>query len=194
MAYTTHAKIAALLGVTLTAGQQALVTDDLEPAMRAYVDRYTGRSWGVSSPVTGEAHTVYGGVVYLKNKPVSAISAATYRSLSIGSDPTTLVVDSTYEVLDATNGVVLVAAPDESLVSITYTHGDALPADIGLATAWLVAAQMSDVLLSAPELRGVKTYQVGQGDLRIDFDSQAAASQAQKGLDILARRKVFVFA
>lgn len=193
--YTTHTKVAALLGVTLTAGQQALVTDDLEPAIRAYVDRYTGRSWGVSSPVTGEAHTVYGGVVYLKNRPVAAISAATYRSLSIGSDPTTLVVDSTYELLDAANGVVLVAAPDGSLLTVSYTHNAAtVPADIGLATAWLVAAQMSDVLLSAPELRGLKQYAAGQGDLSLTFDSEASSSQAQKGLDILKLRKVMVFA
>ena len=195
MAYTAAATVAALLGVTLSAGQQTLVTGTLEPAMRAYIDRYTGRSWEVSSPVTGELHTVTGGVVYLKQRPVTAITAATVRSQHIGGEATALVADSTYELIDAANGVLLVSASDGSLLTVSYTHGGAaVPADIGLAASWLVAAHLSDALVDSVELKGVKQYSVGQGDLQITFDTQASAGQAQKALDILKLRRAFVFA
>lgn len=195
MAYTTYAAVAALLGVTLSADQQTLVTGTLEPAMRAYVDRYTGRSWGVASPVTGELHTAYGGVVYLSNRPVSAVTAASYRSQAIGSATTTLVDGSTYELADAANGVLRVSVPYGSLISVSYTHtAITVPADIQHAATLLVAAQMGDALLSDPSLRGVKGYSVGQGDLTITFDTQASATQAGAALDMLRLRRSFVFA
>lgn len=195
MAYTTPAKVAALLGLTLTSGQQDLVTSDLEPAMRAYIDRYTGRSWGVTSPVSGEAHTVYGGVVYLNQKPVSAVSAVAYRSQYIGASAITLVAADTYELIDAARGRLLVSAPDGSLVTVSYTHGaTAVPADIQHAATLLVAANLHDATLADPQLRGVKTYQAGQGDIRIDFQTETAAEYATSALEILKLRRSFVMA
>lgn len=193
MVYTTHAAVAALLGVTLTPGQQTLITATLEPAMQAYIDRFTGRSWGAASPVTAELHTVYGGVVYLKQRPVTTITAASYRYGFIGSTPTALVVGTSIELLDASRGQVLVSAPDDSQLSVSYTHAGALPADIGLAATMLVAAHMGDVLLADPDLRGVKSYAFGSGDIQMSFDTQASATQAAAALDILKLRRVFVF-
>jgi hypothetical protein len=195
MAYTTHAKVAAYLGMTLSAGQQTLITNDLEPAMRLYIDRYTGRSWETSSPVTAELHTVYGGVVYLKQRPVTAITAASYRSQSIGSESTALTSGSTYELLDATNGTMLAYVPDGSLVSVSYTHsGTAVPADIAHAATLLVSANLYDALLSAPELRGLKQYSVGSGDLSLTFDTEQSKGYASSALDMLKLRRSFVFA
>lgn len=193
MPYTTHAKVSAFLGVTLTAGQQSLVTDALEPAVSAYIDRFTGRSWGGASPVTGEQHTVLGGVVYLKNRPVTAITAATVRTLSIGSEPSALA-EGSYDLVDAANGVLLVSATDGALLSVSYTHAaTTAPADIQHAATMLVAAQLHDALLSDPSLRGVKQYAVGSGDLSITFDTQQSASYASGALDMLKLRRSFVF-
>lgn len=195
MAYTTAAKVAALLGLTLSAGQQSLVTDDLEPAARAYVDRFTGRSWGATSPVSGEVHTVYSGVVYLNQKPVTAVTTVTYRSQYIGAAAVTLVAADTYELLDAATGRLLVSVPDGSLVTVSYTHSaTAVPADIALAAAWLVAANLHDATLADPQFRGVKSYAVGQGDLRIDFSDATAAGYASSALDMLKLRRGMVFA
>lgn len=196
MVYSTPDKVAAFLGLTLSLGQDDLVTDDLEPAVRAYIDQFTGRSWEVSSPVTAEQHTVSGGGVYLKHRPVSAISAASYRSPYIGASDTALVADSTYELLDGATGKLLVSAPDGSILSVSYTHtGTAVPADIAHAATLLVAAQLHDATLADPQFRGVKSYRVGNGDLQLDFDTQQAATYATDALASLKmRRPAVVFA
>lgn len=193
--YTTADKVAAFLGLTLSAGQESLITDDLEPAMSAYIDRYTGRSWGVSSPVSNELHTVYGRAVYLKNKPVVAITAVSYRSPAIGATGTALTSGDTYELLDATTGMLMVSAPLGSLLTVSYTHGaTSVPADIAHAATLLVAAQLHDATLADPQFRGVKSYQVGQGDIRLDFDTEAAQGYASGALDMLKLRRSFVMA
>src|SRR5688572_25596501 len=107
VAYSDATKIAAYLGVTLTAAQitQAGI---LAQAASDWIDRYVGQSWQDDGSVTDELHSPVGDRIYLNNRPVSAVSAVSTRQPIVGAD-WTLLGSSEYELIDATNGVLLIS-------------------------------------------------------------------------------------
>jgi hypothetical protein len=170
--YTTATLVAHELAQTLSAPQLDQCADLIEAA-EVEVDRETGRSWLDTSPVTGELHTVYGPVVYLSHRPVGTVSLVTIRPVSVGSLPQTLTAGSDYELIDATNGIILLAgyayprdvvinteytSREGFLLTVNYTHTLALDRAIEKITTELVAYWM--------RRRGVASVSGMTGDIK----------------------------
>ena len=168
MAYTDATAIAGYLGLTLTSPQQTQATT-LAAAATAWIDRYTGRSWQASSPVADELHELVGDTVYLTNRPVTAVTSVKTRERFADAGTTTLDA-SQYELLDATNGVLLIMgwAGAGRLALVTYTHSvSAAPDDVELAATMIAAAWLSQAL--RPSTEGVEQISVGQNDISVKF-------------------------
>jgi hypothetical protein len=104
-AYTDAQKIQNYLGTTLTSAQQTQA-GVMSDAATQWVDRYLGRSWQATSPVTDERHSIIGDRVYLTHRPVVAVTSVKTRGIYEGATVTTLSATQ-YELLDTVNGVVL---------------------------------------------------------------------------------------
>lgn len=168
VAYTDATAIAGYLGLTLTSPQQTQATT-LAAAATAWIDRYTGRSWQASSPVADELHELVGDTVYLTNRPVTAVTSVKTRERFADAGTTTLDA-SQYELLDATNGVLLILgwAGAGRLALVTYTHSvSAAPDDVELAATMIAAAWLSQAL--RPSTEGVEQISVGQNDISVKF-------------------------
>lgn len=170
-AYTDATKIANYLGVTLTAGQitQAGVTAQ---AASDWIDQYKGKSWQIASPVTDELHTMVRDRVYLNNRPVAAISSVKTRAETFVGFGWTTLASGQYELLDATNGVLLIqgwSASSQALVQVSYTHTASLPSHIALAATMIAASWLHPTL--NPSTNGVESVAVGQNDVNVKYSS-----------------------
>lgn len=191
--YSTNVLVAAEMGRTFTVAQQSQCDGLIEEA-EDLIDQITSRAWLSTSPVTDELHTVEGPVVYLTNKPVTAITSVKVRRMAIGSTDTTLTAGSTYELLDAANGVLSLGnAYREYLVKVTYTFTtpEAVPPLIRRAATMLVAHWMVPRLNT--DSYGIKRYSVGQ-ELTVEFKDDGSRGVPDEVMDILTRRKALVFA
>lgn len=173
--YTTAQLTQQELGVDLTAPQLDQVAD-LIADVEAFIDRYTGRAWIVTSPHTDELHSVYSPVVYLRNRPVTAVTSVKARSAHIGATETTLTAGTQYELLDAANGILTVSngypfdvvintegGYEGYLLKVTYTSSTPVPGDIQHAATLLAAEWMLPRL--NPDYQGVESYRIaGSGD------------------------------
>ena len=201
--YTTAAAIAAYLGETFTP-EQATQADAVALAVTAFIDRYTGQSWQSTSPVTAEwlplvarhddgAETTWP-TVYLRNRPVIAVTAVVLRSGGPPATPTTLA-PSQYELIDPAHGVLRLAASGagydpygrQIIALVDYTYADAVPPDITLAATMIGASEMARVLgmqeqsaliEAHPELAGLKSVSVGQNDVNVQLADTTAAAGA----------------
>jgi hypothetical protein len=191
-AYTDATKIAAYLGVTLTAPQitQAGV---LAQAASDWIDRYCGQSWQDDGSVSDELHSPVGDRVYLNNRPISAVSAVSTRQRIVGAS-WTLLGSSQYELLDAANGVLLIsgwASPGLD-VKVSYTHtATAAPSPVGLAATMIAASWLSPTM--APQTAGVSSIAVGQNDINVKFSEERGDVPAA-ALSLLAGYRRFVIA
>lgn len=189
-AYTDATKIAAYLGVTLTAGQitQAGV---LAQAASDWIDEYKGRSWQDDGSVTDELHEIVGATVYLKNRPVSAVSAVSVRQ-RYADAPVTALAASQYELLDATNGVLLILgwAITGALVLVSYTHtATTAPTTVQLAATMIAASWAGPSL--APQSNGLEQVAVGQNDVVVRFKADRGDVPAE-AMRLLGRRAVVI--
>jgi hypothetical protein len=171
--YTTVNLVAKEMAQDLTAPQLDQCADLIEAAEHE-VDRETGRTWLTTTPVSSELHTVNGPVVYLKNRPVVAVSSVTIRSTLVGQDPVTQTVDEQYELIDAVGGILLLAGygyPHDVVINTEYTHHNGwllsvnythsltvIEPAIQKITTELVAAWMSSIVGS--DLSDVKSFEV----------------------------------
>jgi hypothetical protein len=194
-AYTTPDQIALHLGVTLTA-DQATQAGIVAAAVTEWIDREAGRSWQTSSPATDELHTLAGDRVYLNNRPVTAVSSVKTRPAAFVGFAWTTLDSSQYELLDATNGVLLIqgwSASSQALVQVSYTYTLAVPADIGLAATILAAELMTPTL--HPESAGVSQIAVGQNDINVKFaDASFVTPSVNRALALVRGRRSFVVA
>ena len=169
MAYTDANAIAGYLGLTLTSPQQTQATT-LAAAATAWIDRYTGRSWQASSPVTDELHELVGDTVYLTHRPVASVTTVKTRE-RYADAPTTTLDASQWELLDAANGVLLILgwAGVGRLALVTYTHTApaTLPDDVELAATMIAGAWLSQAL--RPSTEGLEQISVGQNDVSVKF-------------------------
>lgn len=172
-AYTDDTKVAAYLGVTLTAPQitQAGI---LAQAASDWIDEYKGRSWQGASPVADELHTVYGDRVFLNHRPVTAVSAVKTRGDYADADLTTLTTGQ-YELIDAANGVLLIqgwAVRGGLLALVTYTHTATTPPTmIGLAATIIAASWLGPTMVGLPS--GLESVALGQNDINVKFSKDA---------------------
>jgi hypothetical protein len=190
-AYTDATKIAAYLGVTLTAGQ-ITQAGEMAAAATLWIERYVGKTWQGTSPITNEMHTILGDRVYLTHRPVSAVSAVKTRADYADADETTLS-SGQYELLDATNGVLLVQgwAPSGGLALVTYTHTmTTVPADVALAATMIASAWMGGAL--APGTIGAESIAVGQNDINIKFSKERGNVPAEALSILKAYRSVVI--
>lgn len=134
-AYTTPQSIADYLGLSISAAWTGQATTDAQ-VVSDWLDRYLGRSWQGSSPLT-ETHKLYGDRLWL-TRPVTAITSITARGegpADTASDA--LVVDSAYRILDAATGEVAVSGYDGYRVTVVYTSAGVVPTPVALAaTIW----------------------------------------------------------
>lgn len=170
MAYTDATAIAGYLGVTLTSPQQTQA-GVLANAATAWIDRYTGRSWQDDGSVTDELHELVGDTVYLNARPVTAVTSVKTRERFADASITTLDA-SQWELLDATNGVLLILgwAGVGRLALVTYTHtatSAAVPEDVELAATMIAAGWLG--LALRPNTQGVESVSVGQNDISVKF-------------------------
>lgn len=183
-AYTDATKIAAYLGVTLTAGQQTQA-GVVAQAASDWIDRFCGRSWQDDGSVTDELHALVGNTVYLTHRPVTAVSSVKTRSRTADADPTTL--DSgAYELLDAADGVLLLSGwtAGDHLALVSYTHSaTAAPSDVALAATMIASAWLSQTL--RPSTQGLESVSVGQNDVSVKFSASRSDVPAE-ALSILA--------
>lgn len=184
-AYTDATKIAAYLGVTLTA-PQIVQAGVLAQAASDWIDRYTGKTWQATSPVTDEMHTLARDRVYLNSRPVATITTVKTRAAAFVGFGWTTLAASQYELLDGANGVLLIrgwSASSDELVQVTYTHTtNPAPSVIGLAASMIAAAWLSQSM--RPNTQGVDSISVGQGDIQVKF-AASRGNVPQEALAIL---------
>lgn len=189
-AYTDATKIAAYLGVTLTGGQPAQAAV-VAQAASDWIDRYTGKSWQATSPVTDELHQILGDRIYLAHRPVVSITSLSTRQEIAGGSWTTLAA-SQYELLDAADGEVLISGWGGGLTKTTYTHTmTTVPTDVGLAATMIASAWLSQTL--RPNTNGLDSVSVGQNDVAVKFSTSRSDVPAE-ALSILANYRTIVIA
>lgn len=191
--YTTKELVAAELGVTLTSAQNTQC-DGLIAEAEDWIDQESGRVWISASPITAEVVTVpTDGVVYLRNRPVTAISAVTVRPPLINSTVTTLVDDSTFELMQAAEGILVISSAYAGyLATISYTHTNnagALPGSIQRAATLLVAHWMEPRL--HPERSGLDSLSINAGELSLKMAKRDIPAEV---LRLVHQRDGIVFA
>lgn len=187
--YAQPLDVARELGRALSADEYVQAAELLSAAEDA-IERTTGRSWLVASPVADELHGLEGPLVYLRNAPVVAITAASIRPAGIGGAWTALAAGVGYELLDPANGVLMVGVwPNDvvintesvgrdALLRVTYTVAGptVVPPLAHRAAAVLAARWMASGVGSATA--GAKSISVGQGDLAITYHDTATTTSA----------------
>lgn len=187
--YTTADAMETLLGVSFTPTQTAQA-DAICAAVTAFIDGYTGRTWQTSSPIADEWDPVLPslptlwpasfGIVYLQHWPVASVTAISLRTASPNATPTVLTA-SQYELVDPRQGVVtladvVVSSPSGLVAVVDYVYSDEVPADVEHAAlriasgemARLLAVQGGSAALDAhPELAGLESISLGQGDITV---------------------------
>lgn len=198
--YTTAQLVAEELGLQLTAPQLDQCADLIEAA-EIEVDRETGRSWLATSPVVGELHTVIGRHVYLNHRPVTAVTSVTVRSLSVGSQPQALAAGTGYELIDATNGIILLqgygypadivintdsGGYDGYLLTVSYTYSAVMDPAIRKITTELVAYWMGG-RAGGSDTAGIKRYSLP--DLTVEYADSGSGNEVPPDL----RRRLRAF-
>lgn len=197
MGYTTYQAVEGYLGITLTVGQRAVATGVIEAAT-TWIDRHTAQSWQAISPVADERCELLpqtgGGLrVYVKRRPVVAVTAVKTRSLLADATVTTLT-SGDWELLDAAAGLLLIAGwtSGDAVALVSYTHSQtSAPNDVQLACQMIAGSWLTSAL--RPDSAGVQSISVGQNDLAVTYAANAHSVPAE-ALQILAQYRRVVIA
>jgi hypothetical protein len=138
-------------------------------------------------------HSIIGDRVYLTHRPVVAVTSVKTRGIYEGATVTTLSVTQ-YEMLDATNGVLLLDgwSSGDDLALTTYTHSVSnAPADVQLAASMIAAGWLAGSM--SPGTLGAESIAVGQNDINIKFGKRRGDVPAE-ALSILNGYKVVAIA
>lgn len=192
LGFTTVDLVQQELGEVLVESQQTECNGLIAEA-EAFIMRFTGRSWVVGSPATEVLTIPEDGVVFLTNRPVTAITTVSVRSPSIGAAASSLVAGDTYELLDGSNGILLLATGYRGwIATVVYTHTNtvaAVPGDIRRACTLLTAFWMSPRL--HPEREGLDRLRVSDGEMEMTISKREIPEQV---MHILRARERVVFA
>jgi hypothetical protein len=190
-AYTDSAKIENYLGVVLSSSAQNQAGVAAQAASD-WIDDFKARSWQGASPVTDELHTMIGNRVYLAGRPVVAITTVKIRAAAFVAFGWTTLDASQYELLDAQNGVLLIAgwsASSDALVQVTYTHATQPPANVAFAATMIAASLLGPTI--RPNTSGLESVAVGQNDVAVKF-SVDYGSVPSEALSLLGGKGVVV--
>lgn len=147
----------------LTAAQINRAATLIEQA-ETWLDGEIGRGWLVGEQSL-EAHFLPADYLHLDLWPIESVAAVNGRS-GLGETEETLTVDEDYEVQDLAAGVIRLVSPGSwDRIRVTYTPVDAVPGDVALACAELVANWMQPTL--RPGTYGLDSYSLP--DLSIKF-------------------------
>jgi len=165
MAYITTTDLQTFLQRSLTTAETAQAQTAIDTAT-ALIDRRTGKSWmGGPATVSNEMATVSGGRLFLAHPPVQSVTSVSVRDVAIGATANALIAGTSYELLDAATGELLVAAADGMRATITYVTAQTVPAHIKYA-AELIAAGL--LLFKPDERSGIKSFSV-PGDYSVTY-------------------------
>jgi hypothetical protein len=138
--YTTATKVALLLGTdgyaTLSDNQADRMAGGLIEAAENWIDAYTGRAWLTGGTVVGERHPIENGRVWLKQRPITAVSAVRIGGLF---DSASLLTVTTDYIVEAARGLIVFRGYSRSEVSVDYTVPQTVPADVSEAAGLIVA-------------------------------------------------------
>lgn len=167
MPYITTIDLEKFLGRTLQA-KEAAQADVVIGTAGELIDRKSGRSWlGGPVTVTGEIQMATGGRIRLHHAPIASISSLAVRAVGIGTTSYPYVAGTSYELIDAQNGIVLVAAVDGSMVTTTYVTSQSVPSHIKFAAAMIAAGLL---LFTTSQRQGIKSMSV-PGDYTVTYTS-----------------------
>lgn len=116
-------------------------------AAEQWIDGYTGRAWLTGSPVVGERHAIEQAKVWLKQKPITAVSAVRMGGLF---ETATLLTVTTDYVVDAARGLITFRTQTRSdaQASVDYTVAQTVPADVTEAAGLIVAGWLGSASLA----------------------------------------------
>jgi hypothetical protein len=183
--YCTAADVADFIGITFDSAQEAHAVRLIERA-EGIVDLETDRAW-LTGLLTDEVYyrAAYRlGHLYLRYAPVASVTTLKGRA-ALGETETTLVVDTDYEVMDLTGGLVRLLYPASyDRVRVTYTPVATVPAPITQATAELVAAWMQPRL--RPDTLGIESYSLPDITVRFatSYVERSIPPSVQEKLDL----------
>jgi hypothetical protein len=160
--YCTADEVAAFLGLTFTAGQEAQAEALIERA-EAEIDGATERGWLVGEQ-SDEVHYPLGRLIFLRYAPVESVEEITGR-ISLGGAETALTEEVDYEVRDLESGLIRLVTLGYERLLVSYTPVDSVPGDIKQATIELVANRMQPSL--QPNSYGLDSYSLP--DLTVNF-------------------------
>jgi hypothetical protein len=179
MAAKGYCTIFDVTGITgdLTAVQSARAASLIEVA-EVYIDGELGRGWLVGTQ-TLEAIYLPSDYIKLRYWPVTSVTAV-YGREGLDDIEDALTVDDDYEVQDLAAGIIRIYYPGYyDRIRVTYVPNDAVPDDIALATADLVAAWMLPTIQAGSY--GLDSYSLP--DLSVKF----SRSHYQQPVPPLAR-------
>lgn len=169
--YCTVSDVTEITG-ELTAVQNYRAASLIERA-EDWLDGEIGRGWLVGVQ-TLEAHFIPARYLHLAYWPVASVSAVNGRT-SLGETETALTVDVDYEVQDLKAGIIRLVSPASwDRIRVTYTPVDAVPGDVALACAELVANWMQPTM--RPGTYGLDSYSLP--DLTVKFARSHVQSDA----------------
>jgi hypothetical protein len=124
--------------------------------------------------------------------PVASVTSVKTRAAAFVGFGWTTLDASQYELLDATNGVLLIegwSASSQALVQVSYTHTAAVPSQIAMAATIIAASLLGPTL--RPNTSGLDSVSVGQNDIAVKF-SVDYGSVPSEAMTLLGGRAVVI--
>lgn len=198
--YTNPVRVAAYLGVTLTADQIDLCNDQLIGAAERWIEKRRGQTWQAAAIVDEEYYSVPGPNLYLRVAPILSVQAVKGR-VFLGETETVLVVGTDYEVRDLDKGLIYIPAQGGGVkgdiviagldaygqgviydrIRVSYTPAAALPEDYALAATMLVADWLQTPLGNVRQGVQKETF----GDLSVTYSDPAQTIGVPKNIQVL---------
>ena len=177
--YTTKARVAQELGITLTVAQESYI-DTLIEEVEGAIDAFCGRGW-LTGAITDELYLMPGRNLELRHYPVASVQAVSGRMGAIADAWEVLTVNEDYEVVDLAAGYLLLGQW-WARVKVSYTPAATVPVEIkSAATAW-VAMLFSPSLTAGQTggIVGVESFKLP--DLEVKFGKGVSGGSAAAGV------------
>lgn len=163
MAYFVNADVATFLSITLSAAETAAL-DQIRPALDAFVDSYSNRTWTKLS--TDDITEIFDGgidVFFVKNSPIASItSIKTGKTPSYAGD---LLTTEDYYIYDSFIRLAAKASDLPRSVEIIYrTSATVIPVELKQALI-----QWAAQILKSRDLGGKTVSRISTGPVSMDF-------------------------
>jgi hypothetical protein len=175
LGYTTPERVQQRAGRALTSAELEEVVKLIEAA-ESWITSRTGRVWptGVAGATVTEYQTINSRKVYLRVRPVQAVTTVAIRPARVGAQEEILTAGDQYELLDAAKGILLLNIGcwryrGGNILRVVYSPAaGTLDPRVALATTDLVLFWMQPILQGLPVGGNIQSYRVGD-DLSVTF-------------------------